>query len=189
MKLRTCLSIIVLTLLARGAQAAEPMLPVTQQVPLLLKVLTYDRTLMGSDSTTIRVGFIYDPLSPDSRRQLNDFLTELRGFADKTVRDHRVEFIPIPLDPSEEELPAEANTVMVLFVPPSDPRIVPIVRSFTRTRKLLSATPVESYVEAGLSLGLIVRNGRTGVAINMAASGEEGRVWAEDFLRLCRIID
>ena len=37
-------------------------------------------------------------------------------------------------------------------------------------RKILSTTPVETYVHQGLSLGLVLRHGRIGVTINDDAS-------------------
>jgi hypothetical protein len=176
--------------LTAPAPAAETMLPVAQQVPLLLKVVTYEKTLMQPGATALTVGVLYDPDAPDSRRQFEEFERELRPYADKTVRGHAVVLVAVPWASwGKGDLPSEAAGVSILYVPPGDPSIVPLVCRWTRARKILSATPVASYVEDGLTLGLVVRNGRTGVTINRKASLEEGKVWSEDFLRLCRIIE
>lgn len=175
---------------ATPALAEEPMLPTEQQVPLLLKVLTYERTLMRVERPDLRVGVLFDPAAAESRRQFDDLERVFRTYADKTIRGHAVTLVPIPVAYlGKADLPPEAAGIHILYVPPSDLSIVPIVREWTRSRKILSATPVAAYVEAGLSLGLVVRNGRTGVAVNRAASGKEGKIWAEDFLRLCHVID
>jgi hypothetical protein len=176
-------------LLALPARAEEPMLPVAQQVPLLLKVLTYERTLMGSATSTLRVGFLYDPRAEESRRRFDEFEREFLPFADKTLKGHSVELVPVPFRPDlGAKASREAGRLDVVYVPPGDPAVLPAVRGWTRSEKILSATPVETFVQEGLSLGLVVRNGRTGVTINEAGSREEGRLWAEDFLRLCRVI-
>lgn len=181
---------LLLLLVATRAPAADPALPVAQQVPLLLKVLTYERTIMETDVTSVPVGFLYDPGNEGSRRQLDEFEGEFRQYADKTLHGHMVTLVPIPLAfLGKEALPPEAAGIRVLYVPPLGAAILPVVREWTRSRKILSVTPVSSFVDAGLTLGLVIRNGRTGVSINRSASDAEGKAWSDDFLRLCHVID
>jgi len=178
---------LLLTALPMAGHAADGMLPVSQQVTLLLKVLTYNRTLMQRQTPELQLAVVYQPDRPDSRESFEAFQAEFEKVADRTVRGHRVTLVPVPVRSAEHWSPP-TTPVDIVYVAPVADDLLPLLTAWTRERKIVSVTAIEGYVESGISLALVMRRNRTGVTISAPASALEGSRWSEEFLGLCRIV-
>ncbi len=169
--------------------AAESDLPVSIQVPLIMKILTYERNLMNLHAPTLHMGFLYVPEEEESRACFESFRTELARFAGRTVGGHEILLVPFPVAAGDSlRWPAGEKSPEILYVAPGNEERIHAICRQSRARKVLTVTAVERYVEAGLCAAVVLRGDRrTGVTINLAASREEGRDWVAEFLRLCKI--
>ncbi|PYP39872.1 MAG: hypothetical protein DMD43_09835 [Gemmatimonadetes bacterium] len=73
------LTIALLALSARPGPGADEMpVPADLQVPLLLKILTYDRNFETKAKTDLTIGIVYDPGNPGSLKASNE-VAEMLG--------------------------------------------------------------------------------------------------------------
>jgi hypothetical protein len=167
----------------------EALLPIANQVPLMLKVLTYESGLMLEPADTIRVGILYRPRSADSERCFEEFSTEMRKYEGFTVRGRTVSLVPLlNTGAMGDDWPHKLLPLDVLYVAPGSGDLLSRITKITRSAKILTITGIESYVDDGLSMGLFLANDGPEIAINMSASHQEGCEWEGSLLQVCRLI-
>lgn len=165
------------------------LLPVVNQVPLMLKVLTYESSLMSESANTIKVGILYLPKDANSETCFKEFSAEMLRYSGFTVRGRSVSIVPLPIegggegDWSHRLLPLD-----VVYVAPGTEKILSTVTKITRSAKILTITAVEPFLSGGLSLGLLLVGDSPGIVINMPASQQEGCEWESSLLQVCRLI-
>src|SRR5437667_10072954 len=100
------LTIALLALAARPGSGADQMpVPADLQVPLLLKILTYDRNFESKTKAELNIGVVYDPADAVSVKAKNEVSEILAKVADKTVKK-----LPIKYVAAEYKTPAELQT-------------------------------------------------------------------------------
>ncbi len=165
------------------------LLPIANQVPLMLKLLTYENGLMSEPKDTIRVGILYLPRDADSQKCFEEFSTEMRRYDGFTVRGRNVSIVPLPImGVAGDDWPQRLLPLEVLYVAPGSGEILSTITKITRSAKILTITGVEPYLKGGLSMGLLLVNDAPEIAINMPASQEEGCEWEGSLLQVCRLI-
>ena len=97
------------------AAAAEPMpLRPELQIPLILKILTYDRHIESKAGEQVVVGIVYAPTDPSSVAAANEVGDVLFRFQDKTVKR-----LPIRYRLVEYSTPALVNEPFRFNIPTS----------------------------------------------------------------------
>lgn len=168
---------------------AAGLLPVAYQMPLLLKLVTYELNLMRKDDPVIRFGVLFVPERPDSRRCFEEVQSMLGERKGTEVRGRRVDIIPLAIGESEAlVLPPGLTGVDVVYVAPGNEERIGAIARWTREQNALSVTPYEEDVEKGLSVALTSRGAGGGITLNLPASIEEGREWNVNVLQIARII-
>src|SRR5262249_25429394 len=71
-------TLLLLALLALPANAEEMALSAENQLPLLLKVLTYDRNLEQKAGKELAIGIVHDPSDRDSAKATDEIATTLQ---------------------------------------------------------------------------------------------------------------
>jgi hypothetical protein len=169
-----------------ASPTATEELPISLQVPLVMKILTYDRTLGSVAGDSIHIGFLYRPDDPEDRATLNAFRLEFERLEDRTIRGRRVFLQPIPWPRGYSlEWKSVLEEVEVLYVTRSQEARIQEVATAAREHDVLTVTGIESFVEQALSVGVV---DSSGITINLGASHEEGADWDASFLRVCRIV-
>lgn len=189
MRLRATIALTLLLVLAWQAAWADGYLDVEYQVPLILKLLTYENTLMALHRQTIEMGVVYRPKDPESNRTFQRFRDQMKLYEDRTVHDRRLVLVSIPVAAADSVAAViRRASVDVVYIGPGFDADLSSIKTTTRSRKILSVTGVPSYVEAGLSVAVVRRGDQAGITLNLDASKEEGRDWNASLLQLCRII-
>ncbi len=189
MRLRATIASVLLLALLGQAAGAESYLDVEYQVPLVLKLLTYESRLMELQRQTIVMGIIYRPKDDQSRKSFEQFQAEMGHFENRTVRNRRLVVEPLPIAVADSAGPVmrRARVDVVYVTPGFDTDLASIFKA-TRQERILSVTGVPDYVEKGLAVAVVRRGGQAGITLNLEASREEGRDWNASLLKLCRLV-
>ncbi|MBD3161921.1 MAG: DUF4154 domain-containing protein [Candidatus Eisenbacteria bacterium] len=184
-----CLAAAVCSMILGIGAARASILPVALQVPLLLKVLTYDVRLMAHVDDTIHIGYLYDPRAEAASDRLAGFRNELAARSGQTLRGRRLELVELPLSDSTSvaETLRPHHLEVVYVATGTDDRIGEITAE-TRRRGIVSVTAEERFVEAGLAVAVVLRGERVGITINLPASLKEGSDWKTSLLQLARVL-
>jgi hypothetical protein len=167
--------------IASPTAAQEVVVPVEIQVPLLLKILAFDRHLADAAEPLV-VGVVFQRRNRASAA----IGREVRGLLAAAARPIRV--IAIDLDETRDlrgTLLREG--VRVVYIAPLQAVSVSTVTEATRGERVVSVTGVPHYVEQGLAVGIDLSDSRPRIVINLAASRAEGADFSAELLKLARL--
>ena len=164
-------------------------MPADVQVPVLLKVLTFDRRIADARGENLVVGVVYQSgfrLSSTVKDRVMDALSHVGsgGPANRPVK-------PFAIDADGSQNIEDALTrlgIKVLYVTPLRAFDLPGLVATTRRTKTLTLTGVPDYVEAGLSIGIDLRQDRPRILVNLQAARAEGADLAAPLLDLATVV-
>lgn len=184
-----CLSVLLLVKGPAGLPQTGKAVSADIQVPLLLKALTYDRTLGEKARGDILVGILYKPDDAESEAVARSVAKHIAATSMQTGTDLPVYYRMIPY---RDELDLgniiREEWVDVLYLSPALDEFLQNVLPITAEAKVLSVTGVPEYVGLGVSMGVEEQGGRAGMIVNLASAESEGSRFAGQFLSLCRVI-
>jgi hypothetical protein len=163
--------------------------PAALQVPLLLKVLTYDRNFGTRGESRLHVSIVAAPGDPLSARTGAEIASVLTLLSDKTVR--RLQLTHATIDYTSDKQIAGAlpeNAVNVIYVTPGSDRYLADLVQVSHARQAITATGVPTYVSRGVAVGIGARQDRPEILINLAASKAAGSEFDAGLLRIASII-
>ena len=167
--------------IASPVAAQEVAVPVEIQVPLLLKILAFNRSL-GDAADTLVVGIVFQHRNRASAA-VGD---EVRGLLAAAARPIRV--VAIDLDETRDlRGTLLRESVRVVYVAPLQAVAVSTVTEATRGERVVSVTGVPRYVEQGVAVGIDLSDSRPRIVINLAASRAEGADFSAELLKLARL--
>jgi hypothetical protein len=172
-------AILVALLFAGPVFPADPVVPVAVQLAVFAKVWTLDRTFPSPGRVTMAV--LYQSGNPASDAVRDDIET-----ATASIPGLRCVFID--LDRSEVVATRIQPDVSVIYVAPLRGYDIGELTRLARIRGIRTMTGVREYVDAGVAVGLAVRNDRPLILINLAASRAEGSEYSSQLLKLARIV-
>jgi hypothetical protein len=173
---------------AAVARLAEAMpVPVSLQLPLILKILTYDRNLATRSRGELRVAVVVAAGEAVGARA--EIAEGFRALADHTVRGLRLRTAVVEYA-SEAQLEAalRAGQVTVVYVAPGNAGHLDVLVRVARAQQIVTTTGVPEYVAQGIAVGIGVQQDRPQILINLAASRSAGRDFDASLLRIVRIV-
>lgn len=169
-----------------AATAQEAQLPAELKLPLLVKVLSFDRRLQSVEGDIV-VAVVYQHGVPASLQERDVWLDaadqglRLNGYAVRVVPvEHR----------SDEQLIASlrAASATVVFLTTLRTVDTSAVAERVRSAGFRTATDSAALVGRSTSLGLLLRSGRPHIVINMALAKREGADYSAQLLRLAEVV-
>lgn len=176
-----------LTMGSAVSPTEQPVLPIEDQIPLFVKILSYDKNLpmRGND---IVIGVVYQPRSPASTRTADAALTGINA-SSYSIQGRSIRAVPLPLDdPVHLGQAILQHQVDVLYVAPLRPTSAYEIAAISRHHRLLTLTGTPSYVRSGLSVSATVEDDTPTILINLRASREEGAMFHSLLLKLAKVI-
>jgi len=184
------LFLLILLFPFRQTEAKEKMpVPPRVQIPILLKVLTYDRNFEKKVGDTLVIGILYDSQDDDSEKikeKVSDVLDSLSG---KTVKD--VPFTYVDLDynsKKSQKNSIESKKVDVLYLAPGGIGHLKSIVQISQEYKILTITGVPDYVKRGISVGIGLKDKKPEIWINLGSTKAEGSDFTANLLKLCKVI-
>lgn len=175
---------------ASGLSAQQMPAPVGVQIPILLKVLAFDRHLTDVKEKELVLGVLFQSGFRTSVG-VKDAVMEIvaRDGSDR-LASRRLK--PIAVDADEKgtlESKLKQSGADVLYVTPLRALDVASVASVARTLGVLTLSGVPDYIRSGLSIGLDVKRDRPEILVNLKAAREAGADLAAPLLKMATIVE
>jgi hypothetical protein len=179
-----------LLVVAPSPALAEKMaLPADKQVPLLLKILTYDRQFEQKAGSEVVIGIVYSAADPDSAPAMESLSSTLNGFAGKTVKKLPIKYWQIPYStPDRLEAIVKEKGINVLYVCPGNDRNLAAIVKLAQGGRITTLTGIPDYVKKGVAVGVGERSGKPQIFINLDASKAEGSDFDASLLRIAEVV-
>jgi len=182
--------VFALLTLAGPAFAQQMPVPVEVQVPVLLKVLTFDRRIADVRGENLVVGVLYQSGFRLSSTVKDRVVEALSSAGSSRPANRPLKVVAVDADGKESLETALARLgVRVLYVTPMRAFDLESLVAATRRNRTLTLTGVPDYVEAGLSIGLDLRQDRPRILVNLRAARAEGADLAAPLLGLATVVE
>lgn len=174
--------------LPTSAGAQDMDVPVSVQVPLFHKILTFDRRLSGQPGREIVIAILYQRGYRVSSLVCEEIEAAARGL-DPTVAGRPVRWLPLELGEARD-LTGELDRMAadVLYVTPLRGAGLAEITAAARSRQTLTLTGVGRYVEEGLSVGIGLERDRPQIRINLETARAEGADFTSQLLKLATLV-
>jgi len=191
--MRACLLIGLLAVLLGGgsAHAQEMAAPAEVQIPLLFKILTFDRRLRTRPpGKVIVIAVVFQTGFRGSVVARNQIVDALKAMQDSTISGHPVRWVAVEWKDAEQLRLAliHERTDVVYLTPVRGVELDPITRA-ARAGGMTTFTGVPLYVEQGLALSVGIVRERPQIVVNLPATRAEGSDFTSQLLRLCKVIE
>ncbi len=165
-----------------GAQEME--VPVALQVPLFLKVMTFDRQLVVSGGELV-VAVAYQGGFRASAVAKDEVVRALGAFraGEWTVRVEAIDIDRLRLGAALERCGAA-----VLYVAPLRAVDIAALAAAAREARVTTVTGVPRYVSLGLAVGARLQGDRPKLLINVEAARLEGASFTAELLKLAQVL-
>ena len=169
----------------RAILAQEMDVPVSVQIPLFLKVMTFDRRY-GNGGQPVIFGVLFQSGNRASVIAKNEALRALNSAADLEAQPVR----PIPIDLDQESLSdalAREHPTAV-YVTPLRAVAIGNICVATRAAQTTTFTGVPRFVTLGLAVGVRLQGERLKLLVNLPAARAEGADFRAELLMLAQVI-
>ena len=175
----------------RSAQAQEMDAPAEIQIPLLYKILTFDRKLGArAPGNDIVIAILFQTGYRGSVLARDQVLDALKRLRDSTIYGHPVQWVAVELTDVESlRLSLIRNKVGVIYVTPLRGVELDPIKMAAREAGITTFTGVPRYVEEGLALGVGIARERPQIIVNLGAARAEGSDFTSQLLRVSRVIE
>jgi hypothetical protein len=169
--------------------AQDRQLPVELQAALLLKVVSYEKTLSTLVEEELVVGIIYQPDLSRSRDTRSVMTRALRSASAAASAGVTVRVVDIPLD-GAGELPFDlrGRGVHVVYIAPLRAVRLSDVLAGIGTPGLLSFTGEDGQLRDGVAVGLSLSGDRAVVRIDLVSVRAVGAEFSSQLLKHAQII-
>jgi len=176
-------------LLFAPARAEQMPLGAETQIPLLLKVLTYDRNFEQKAGSELSIGIVHDPSDRDSAKATDEVGSILFKFAGKTVKKLPMKYFTIEFTGAADlERFVKEKKISVLYITPGSAKALAAVLKVSEDLKLTTLTGVPDYVRRGVAVGIGVVQDKPQILINLTAARAEGSDFDASLLRIAQVM-
>jgi hypothetical protein len=175
-------------LAAPAALAYESEVPMAKQAVLILKILKFDRSLETRAGGTATIAILYLENDRESEAVRVELQAALEAAARTVTFPLPVKVIRLPYSAAKIDADLAAAKPTATYVAPGLAAQLGAITRATRKSGTLTFSAEASDVRAGLSVGLVVRDDRPALLINLPASKAEGADLSSDLLRLSQVI-
>ena len=182
---------LVLALLFTVPADAQTMpMPVDIQLPLFLKILTYDRSFQYKARSAITIGVIYLPGDPESVKAKDEMVANLKRLADRTIKNLPIKYVTLEFrDVASLDKAVKAGKVNVFYVAPGLGDQLPSLIKMSRSYAITSATGVPEFVQRGIAVGIGIKaDKKPDILINLPSSRSEGSEFDASLLRIATVV-
>jgi hypothetical protein len=188
-RLRAFLAALSVLVLAAPLRAQEMALSAEAQIPLLLKVLTYDRNFEKKAGKELAMGIVHDPADRESAKATDEVGTTLFKFTGRTVKKLPFKYYTIEFTGAADlEKFVKEKGISVLYVAPGSTKNLPVLLKLSDELNLTTVTGVPDYVRRGVAVGIGVVQDKPQILINLATARAEGSEFDASLLRIATVL-
>jgi YfiR/HmsC-like len=175
-----------------GSLLAQEMdAPAEIQIPLLYKILTFDRKLgERAPGEDLVIAIVFQTGYRGSVVARDQVVDALKHMGDSTISGHKVHWLAVELSDVESlKLSLVHNRVDVMYVTPLRGVELNHIVAASRAAGITTFTGVPRYVERGLALGVGIARERPQIIVNLLAARAEGSDFTSQLLRVCKVFE
>ncbi len=183
-------AILLIIQFAGSAIAAEEMeVPVDIQIPLFLKILTYDRNLKERVGDEIVLGIVYQEKFRKSLNVKTQLEKYLENSKEKQIDDVPFRYVLIDLSSlSMFKAILAKEKVDIVYIAPVRAVAVEALAADCRALGITSLTGVPAYCESGIAISISSKGESPKIIINLTGARSEGADFRSQLLKLAKII-
>ena len=186
---RIALLLTIAAALARPAGAQGMAVEAGLQIPILMKVLAYDRQFDVRAAGTLTIGILYAPSDSASSKATGQISDTLYGFAGKTVRKVPIKYFQVEYTSAAElEAFVKAKGINAFYVAPGLDKALPAILRLAQARGITTLTGVPDYVKRGVAVGVGMGADKPQIIINLASAKSEGSEFDANLLRIATVL-
>jgi YfiR/HmsC-like len=180
----------VLGMISMSLSARAADLPANFQSLFLLRILAYDRNLKTRAGDAVSILVIYQ----DGNDASDAMKGEIVRAVTKVAKDTQVSGLPVRIsavayaDATGLDAAITSAKASALYLCPGLDASLGAIADVTHRRSVLSFTGVEPWVTKSVAIGLVARESKPAVIVNLAASKAEGADLDPALLRLAEVI-
>ena len=167
--------------------AQEMEIPISVQIPLFFKVLSFDRQLHPRGHGEFVVGIAYQNGNRASVVARDEALRAIE-LAHEIVAGVPVRAVAIDLDRESLGDALRDRQISLLYVTPLRGVDVAAVAATAGTSGVTTASGVTRYIELGLAIGVRLQRDRPKILINLQGSRLQGADFAAELLKLAEVM-
>jgi hypothetical protein len=170
-----------------GAASAQDIPDPKVAVPILLKVITYDKAFSGRGAGDFVLLVVSEPGQANTREEV---LTTLRTLKLSAVQNRPLRFVTAEFK-DESSLAAKLDAVKpsaLLAIPGISSPGVQLISEAAQKRQIYSLALDASMVERNLALGVVAREGKPQIVINVAAAKAVGANFETAVLKIAKMV-
>lgn len=158
------------------------------QLPLLLKILSFNRTLRHSVDNTIVIGVIYQSRFRYSREIKEEF-EEAAARVQQIMGTYRIKYQYIDIDRIDPATRLRNEQFSALYITPLRAYGVGDILTITRAEKVLSMTGVPEYTEKGVAVCIGLKADKPQIIIKLSGARAEGVDFSAQLLKFAKILE
>jgi hypothetical protein len=159
------------------------------QIPLLLKVLTYDRNFEHKAGRELAIGIVHDPADRDSAKATDEVGTTLFKFTSRTVKGLPLKYYTIEFTGlADLERFVKEKKISVLYLAPGNAKNLTALLKVSEDLDLTTLTGVPDYVRRGAMVGIGVNQDKPQILINLASARAGGSDFDASLLRIATVL-
>ena len=171
------------------ADAEAIPVPADLQVPLILKVLAFDRNFDKRGWTVLRIGIVFVASDPASAKVRSDIVEVFHRLSDKTLRNLPIDYTAVEYTSDAQiEGVVKARQFAMLYIAPGNARNLQKLLQVCQDQHIITTTGVPAYVEKGVAIGIGVRQDRPEIVINLRSMRSAGSEFDASLLQAARVI-
>lgn len=163
--------------------AQEVEVPVAVQVPLFLKVMTFDRQRRHGPDVEVLIGITFQS---GYRASITTRDEVARALAKAANLKYRLILIDLDRDDLDEVL--QQHRLNFLYVSPLRAISASSIAGIATAAHVTSVTGVPQYVQQGIAVGVRLQGDRPRLMVNLAACKESGADFTSELLKLAEVL-
>ncbi|MCK4384798.1 MAG: YfiR family protein [candidate division Zixibacteria bacterium] len=184
------LFLLILLFPFRQTKAKEKMpVPPRVQIPILLKVLTYNRNFEKKVGDELVIGILYDSKDDDSKKVKQEVSEILDSLSAMTVKGVPFFYVEVEYN-SEDSLRnlVKSNKIDVLYIAPGGIWSLKSIVQISQKYEIPTMTGITDYVKKGISVGIGLKENKPEIWVNLDSAKAEGSNFSANLLKLCKVI-
>ncbi len=159
------------------------------QLPILLKILTYDRNFEKKVGDKLVIGIVYDSKDDDSKEVKEKASDVLDGLSEKTVKNVPFSYVDVDYCSKEFlESSVKSKEIDVLYIAPGRSWYLKSILQISQKHEILTMSGITDYVKKGVSVGIGAKEKKPEIWINLESARAEGSDFDAKLLKLCKVI-
>lgn len=184
-----CIALVLAVLWTGTSSAQEMAVPINIQVPLFLKILTFDRNLKDRVGDEIVIAVLYQEKFRRSLNVKDEFIKLMNELPVKSVEDIPIRCVSLDIsDEIELDSVIARYNADVLYIAPLRAVSAKTIAGVSRAKKKPTLTGVPDYVESGLAVGIGIKGDKPQIIINLPAVKAEGVDFSSQLLKLAKVL-